>query len=100
MMRRTVPAEIQREVTEAFVTAIKSDAFKQIAERQFFEIEIVTGEAADKKAAQLETLTVDVFNRYKDHVGAAVKTAKELGLPEPKDFHTWWPPQGYKPIGV
>lgn len=100
MMRRTVPTEIQREITEAFVNAIKSDAFKQIAERQFFELDIVTGEAADKKAAQLETLTVDVFNRYKDQIGAPVKSAQELGLPEPKDFDKWWPPKGYKAIGV
>jgi tripartite-type tricarboxylate transporter receptor subunit TctC len=100
MMRRTVPAEVQREITDAFTKAIKSDAFKQIAERQFFEIEIVTGEAADKKAAKLEALTVDVFNRYKDQIGAPVKSAQELGLPAPKDFDTWWPPKGYKAVGV
>jgi tripartite-type tricarboxylate transporter receptor subunit TctC len=100
MMRRGVPAAVQREIAEAFTKAINSEAFKQIAERQFFEIEVVTGEAADKKAARLETLTVDVFNRYKDQIGAPVKSAKELGLPEPKDFDKWWPPQGYKPIGV
>jgi hypothetical protein len=100
MMRRGVPADIQREVADAFTKAINSAAFKQIADRQFFEIQVITGEEADKKAARLETQTVDVFNRYKDQIGAPVKSAQELGLPAPKDFDKWWPPQGYKPVGV
>lgn len=100
MMRRAVPAAVQKEITEAFVAAINSDAFKKTAQDKFFEIQILTGEAADKRAAELEAVTTDLFNRYQEQVGAKVKTSKELGLPDPKDFDKWWPPQGYKPVGV
>jgi tripartite-type tricarboxylate transporter receptor subunit TctC len=100
MMRRTVPLAIQKEITEAFVAAANSAAFKDVAEKKFFELQVLTGEAADKRAAQLETQTAYLFNQYNKEVGAKVKSAKELGLPEPKDFEKWWPPQGYKPVGV
>jgi tripartite-type tricarboxylate transporter receptor subunit TctC len=100
MLRRGAPANVQKEVTEAFTKAIHSDAFKKVAESKFFEIQVLTGEAADKKAAMLEAQTADLFNRYQEQIGAKVKTSKELGLPDPKDFDKWWPPQGYKPVGV
>ena len=100
MMRRAVPLEIQRQLAQAFEQAIQSKAFKDIAERQFFEIEVVKGAAADEKGARLETITADLFNRYKEQIGAPVKSAKELGLPEPEKFDEWWPPQGYKPVEV
>jgi tripartite-type tricarboxylate transporter receptor subunit TctC len=100
MMRRAVPAAVQKEVTEAFVKAINSDAFKKVAKAKFFELQVLTGKAADKKAAMLEAQTADLFNRYQGQIGAKVKTAKELGLPDPKDFDKWWPPKGYKAVGV
>jgi tripartite-type tricarboxylate transporter receptor subunit TctC len=100
MLRRSVPAAVQKQITEAFTAAINSDAFKKVAESKFFEIEILTGEAADKKAARLEAQTAELFNKYQKQVGAKVKSAKELGLPDPKEFDKWWPPQGYKPVGV
>lgn len=100
MMRRTVPSAVQKEITAAFVQAANSAAFKKVAEAKFFELQVLTGEAADKRAAQLETQTAYLFNRYQAQIGAKVKTSKELGLPDPKDFEKWWPPQGYKPVGV
>ena len=99
MLRRSVPVEIQKEITDAFVKASKSAAFKSVCEKKFFEQQILTGEAADKRAAQLETNTAFLFNKYQDQVGGKVKSAKELGLPEPDGFDKWWPPQGYKPVG-
>ena len=61
---------------------------------------MIDGEAADKKAARLETQTVDIFNRYQDQIGANVKTAEELGLPTPAGFEEWWPPEGYEPVDL
>ena len=29
-----------------------------------------------------------------------VKNHKELGLPTPENFESWWPPKGYKPIKI
>jgi len=98
MMRRTVPIAVQKQVTEAFVAAANSAAFKKVAESKFFELQVLTGEAADKRAAQLESQTAYLFNRYNKQIGAKVKSAKELGLPDPKDFEKWWPPKGYKPV--
>jgi tripartite-type tricarboxylate transporter receptor subunit TctC len=100
MMRRTVPLAVQKEITDAFVKAANSKAFKEVAEKKFFELQVLTGEAADRRAAQLEAQTAYLFNQYNSQIGAKVKSAKELGLPDPKDFDKWWPPQGYKAVGV
>ena len=98
IIKRDTPIEVLREISAAFEEAVKSDAFREIAEKQFFEIEFLTGEPAARKAARLETMTVDVFNKYSDQIGAEVKSAEELGLPEPANFDEWWPPEGYEPI--
>lgn len=97
IMRRDTPADVLAMVQEAFVAAVNSDGFQDMVKKKFFQIDIRTGEAADKRAAQLETITVDTFNKFSDQIGAKVKSADELGLPKPADFETWWPPKGYKP---
>ena len=91
---------MQKEITEAFVAAANSKAFKAVAEKKFFELQVLTGEDADKRAAQLEVNTAFLFNKYHEQIGAKVKSAKELGLPAPADFDKWWPPKGYKPVGA
>ncbi len=100
LMRRTVPVAIQKEITDAFVAAAKSAAFTAVCEKKFFERHILTGEAADKRAAQLEVSTAYLFNKYRDQIGGKVMTAKQLGLPSPEGFDKWWPPKGYKPVGA
>jgi len=97
IMRRDTPIDVLAMVQEAFVAAAKSDGFQELVKKKFFQTDIRTGEAADKRAAQLETITADTFNKFADQIGAKVKTAEELGLPKPADFETWWPPKGYKP---
>ena len=98
-MRRNVPVNIIRQVETAFAAAVKSPAFAEVAKKKYFDIDIRTGEAADRRAAQLETLTADTFNKVKDQIGKKVLTAQELGLPTPENFDKWWPPKGYKPLG-
>lgn len=100
MMRRSVPVAVQKEITEAFVKAATSAAFKSVATKKFFELQVLTGEAADRRAAQLETNTAYLFNKYRDEIGGRVLTAKQLGLPSPQDFDKWWPPKNYKPVGI
>jgi len=97
IMRRDTPTEILEMVKEAFVSAANSAGFQEMVKKKFFQMDIRTGEEADKRAAQLETVTVDTFNKFSDQIGAKVKTAKELGLPAPADFESWWPPESYKP---
>jgi len=92
-LRRSVPKEIKAKVEKAFVAAVNSPTFAAIAKKKFFEIDIRTGEAADRRAAQVEAVTAATFEKL------GVKgshPASELGLPKPADFDGWWPPKGYK----
>jgi tripartite-type tricarboxylate transporter receptor subunit TctC len=99
-VRRSVPVEIIKEIESAFVAAVKSPTFGEMAKKRYFDIDIRTGEAADRRGAQLETLTAATFFELKDQIGKKIKTAAELGLPAPAEFDKWWPPKGYKPLGV
>lgn len=97
MMRRDLPPEVQQELADAFRLAADSEGFKELLKSRFIQQDIRVGIEADREAALQETITVDIFNRFNDQIGAEVKTAAELGLPAPADFDTWWPPQGYTP---
>jgi tripartite-type tricarboxylate transporter receptor subunit TctC len=97
IMKRDTPTDVLEMVNDAFIAAVNSDGFQDMVKSKFFQTDIRTGEAADKRAALLEVVTVDTFNKFSDQIGADVVTAKELGLPAPADFETWWPPEGYKP---
>ncbi len=96
IMRRDTPTEVLEAVKEAFVAAANSEGFQDMVKAKFFQTDIRTGEAADKRAAQLETITVDTFNKFADQIGTKVKSAAELGLPAPAEFEAWWPPKDYK----
>lgn len=100
LVPRDTPIEVLRQIKEAFEAAVASDAFQEIAKKQHFDMEVLSGEQADRKAARLETQTVDIFNRNPDQIGAAVKSAEELGLPTPDEFGSWWPPEGYEPLDL
>lgn len=99
IVKRDTDPAIMKEIEAAFIAAAQSDGFKEMMDKKFFQLDIRTGEDADKRAAQLETVTVDTFNKFKDQIAGDVKTADELGLPAPADFDSWWPPEGYKPLG-
>lgn len=97
-IRRNAPVEVMKTFKKAFIKAVHSKKFGDIAKRKFFEIDIKTGAVADRRAAQVEAITAQTFWAVRDQIGKKVLTAKELGLPAVKDFDTWWPPKGYKPI--
>lgn len=97
MARRDLPPEILQELADGFRAAANSEGFRELMERQFFYLDVKVGEAADREGALMEAVTVDIFNKNKDAIGAEVKTAAELGLPAPEDFESWWPPEGYTP---
>ncbi|PJE37075.1 hypothetical protein CVM52_08965 [Pseudooceanicola lipolyticus] len=97
MVQRNLPPEILQELADAFRAAASSEGFREMMERQFFELDVLVGEAADRQGALMETVTVDIFNKNKEAIGAEVKTAAELGLPAPEDFESWWPPADYTP---
>ena len=96
-LKRTTDVAILKKVEKAFIAAVNSDAFKAIAKRKYFDIDIRTGAAADRRAAQVEAVTASTFYAVKDLIGKKVLSKEELGLPNPKDFGKWWPPTGYSP---
>ena len=96
-VRRNVPLEVLKEIEKAFVAAVKSPAFAEVAKQRYFDIDIRTGADADRRAAQLECVTAATFAKVQDQIGKKVKSAAELGLPAPENFDKWWPPKGYKP---
>lgn len=97
MARRDLPPEILQELADAFREAANSDGFKELMTSKFFDLDVKVGEEADREGALMEAVTVDIFNKNKDAIGAEVKSAEALGLPAPGDFEAWWPPEGYTP---
>ena len=86
MMRRDLPPEVLQELADGFRAAANSDGFKELMESKFFQLDVKIGEEADREGALMESVTVDIFNRFQDQIGAEVKTAEALGLPAPEDF--------------
>jgi len=97
MVKRNLPPEILQTLADGFRAAASSDAFLELMKSKHFQSDIKVGEAADREGALMESVTVDIFNRFQDQIGAEVKSAAELGLPAPEDFDSWWPPEGYAP---
>ncbi|MEK9662838.1 MAG: tripartite tricarboxylate transporter substrate binding protein [Alphaproteobacteria bacterium] len=97
-LRRDTPIEILKEVEKAWIAACDGEKFKDVVKKKYFEIDVRTGEAADRRAALVETVTAATFWANQDKIGKQVKSPEELGLPKPEDFDKWWPPKGYKPV--
>ncbi|MDA1090435.1 MAG: tripartite tricarboxylate transporter substrate binding protein, partial [Proteobacteria bacterium] len=93
-IRRSTPIDILQKIEKAFVAAANSDAFKAVAKKQYFTLDVRTGKEADKNAAQMEVLTAETFSKL--GIKGSLPASK-LGLPTPAGFDKWWPPQGYKP---
>ncbi len=91
-VKRDAPVDVLKKIEAAFRAAVNSDAFKKIAKQKYFGIDFRTGEAADKRAAQVEAITAATFSKL-GIPGA--KGPSEIGLPDPAEFDKWWPPAGY-----
>ena len=94
-IRRDTPYEIISQVEAAFRAAVQSDKFQDMVAQRYFVADILTGAAADRRAAELETISAATFERL--NIPGA-KTATELGLPSPDNFGQWWPPRDYMPL--
>jgi tripartite-type tricarboxylate transporter receptor subunit TctC len=94
-LKRDTLLEVLRQIQEAFLAAANSPGFRRTVAARHFAIEIMLGERADRRAAELETISAAVFER----LGIpGSRTAEELGLPVPAQFDEWWPPAGYEPL--
>ncbi len=96
-IRRDTPPEVISLVEAAFIAATESEAFRaQVAERHF-AVDLLVGPDADRRAAQVETITASVFENL---MIPGARTAAELGLPLPEEFEQWWPPPGYSVLPI
>ena len=41
--------------------------------------------------------SAEVLGAVRDKIGKEVMSPEELGLPQPAEFDSWWPPKGYTP---
>ncbi|MFQ6110658.1 MAG: tripartite tricarboxylate transporter substrate binding protein [Nitrospinota bacterium] len=96
-LKRETPVEILEKIKDAWVFAANSEQFAKVRKRKFFELDIRTGAEADRRAAQVECVTGWTFWKLRKHIGRKVVDPRELGLPRPEEFESWWPPKGYKP---
>jgi tripartite-type tricarboxylate transporter receptor subunit TctC len=94
-IRRNTSYDIIRQVEAAFQAATSSNTFRQAIAKRNFVVEVMVGDAADRRAAELETISAATFSRLKI---PGARSAAELGLPEPGDFDQWWPPKDYDPL--
>ena len=94
-IRRDTPIEIVRQIQEAFLTAVNSEVFRAVAEQQRLFIDVKVGEEADRRAAELESITATMFQEL-EIPGA--RSADELELPDADEFNEWWPPEDYQPL--
>ncbi len=94
-IRRDTPIEIVRQVQSAFLMAVDSEVFNAVAEQQRLFIDVKVGESADRRAAELESITATMFQ---DLGIPGARSAEELGLPAAEAFDEWWPPEGYEPL--
>jgi tripartite-type tricarboxylate transporter receptor subunit TctC len=95
-LKRDTPKPILMKVKGAIEAALQNPAFTELLEKRFLRKAFLYGNEADRKAAQLEVLTANLFSE----LGIAKKTPAELKLPADKEFGAWWPPAGYKPSVV
>jgi hypothetical protein len=96
-VRRDTPAEIVQQIEAAFAAAVRSDAFSDMVAERNFVTDLVIGVDADRRAAELETISASVF----EELGVpGARTAEELGLPTPEEFEQWWPPEGYRVLPI
>ena len=62
-----------------------------------FAVDVLLGEAADRRAAELETVAATVFQQLEIPNS---EPPEALGLPSPDGFDAWWPPAGYTPLAL
>ncbi|MEM7194337.1 MAG: tripartite tricarboxylate transporter substrate binding protein [Pseudomonadota bacterium] len=91
-LKRDTDPGILRSVEAAFLAATESVAFKDRLQKKYRFANVKTGEAADKTAALQEVVASKILHE----LGVAKFSNRDLGLPDPSEFESWWPPKGYE----
>ena len=95
-LKRGTPKPILMKVKAAIEAGLENPEFNQMLEQRFLRKTLLYGEEADRKSAQLEVLTANLFS----DLGIAEQSPEELNLPPVEEFESWWPPASYQPSVV
>jgi len=95
-LKRGTPTPVLIKVKAAIEAALQDPEFNQMLEDRFLRKAFLYGEEADRKSAQLEVITANLFSE----LGIATDSPEELGLPSVEEFESWWPPANYQPSVV
>jgi tripartite-type tricarboxylate transporter receptor subunit TctC len=95
-LKRGTPKPVLMKVKAAIEVALQDPEFNQMLEDRFLRKAFLYGKEADRKSAQLEVLTANLFSE----LGIAKDSPEKLGLPSVEEFDSWWPPANYKPSVV
>jgi tripartite-type tricarboxylate transporter receptor subunit TctC len=95
-LKRGTPKPVLMKVKAAIEAALQDPEFNQMLEDRFLRKAFLYGEEADRKSAQLEVLSANLFT----DLGIATESPEELGLPSVEEFGSWWPPASYQPSVV
>jgi tripartite-type tricarboxylate transporter receptor subunit TctC len=95
-LKRDTPKAVLMKVKAAVEAALQDPEFNQMLENRFLKKALLYGNAADRKSAQLEVISANLFS----DLGIAKSSPEELGLPSEQDFGSWWPPASYTPSVV
>jgi tripartite-type tricarboxylate transporter receptor subunit TctC len=95
-LKRGTPKPVLMKVKAAIEAALQDPEFNKMLEKRFLKKAFLYGNAADRKAAQLEVISANLFS----DLGIAKSSPKDLGLPPEEDFGSWWPPAEYTPSAV
>ena len=94
-IRRDTPVEIIQQIQDAFIAAAGSEAFREAVAVRNFAVDVLLGEDADRRAAELETIAATVFQQLEI---PNAEPSEALGLPTPDGFDAWWPPADYSAL--
>lgn len=95
-LKRGTPEPILMKVKAAIEAGLRNPEFNQMLEQRFLKKALLYGNEADRKAAQLEVISANLFS----DLGIAKSSPEELGLPPEGEFQSWWPPASYTPSVV
>lgn len=95
-VKRGVPVPIMKKIEAAFKVAAKSPEFLALLKKHFIFPNVVTGQAADREAAFVES--VNSWFLWDLKVQGVKNNPADLGIPKSTNFKSWWPPAGYKPV--
>lgn len=93
--RDTDPATL-RVLSDAVEVTVADESFAAILNQRVMFPDFLTGAAADREAAQFESITSWLYHEIE--MEGMQHSPADLGIPRPEDFAAYWPPAGYKPV--